>query len=250
MDRDAWRRLTDGEGSEYWSVFSPVDGKRVIFNSTRKNPSAATLFWKTLEAGGKIEELASSDYHLQPQSFTPDGKSLVYQEGSRPDTGFDIWKISLEGDRKPQPLIRTRFNEFHPAVSPDGHWLAYVTDEFGRSNVYVRTLVEEGQPLQVSTNGGIGPLWSPDGRQLYYRSPDGNSMMAVSFQGRPSFQIGKERTLFTGSFREDVMWGRNYDIAPDGRRFLMIQDKKPEPRQIVVVVNWFEELKRLCPTGK
>ena len=250
LERETLGRLTDGAGGEWWAIYSP-DGKRVVFNSTRQGP-AANLYWKSLDESGPIEQLAKSKYHQQPQSFSPDGQLLVFTEGGHPTTGFDIWKLQLDQDRTPQPLIQTRFNEFHPILSPDGRLLAYVTDESGRNEVYLRPYEGPGRTTQISTDGGKEPVWAPDGSELYYRDLSGEKMLTVSIESEPAIRVGKPRLLFKGNFDNGVYWGRNFDIAPDGQRFLMILVKGTQsaPTQFNIILNWFEELKRLVPSGK
>ncbi len=133
--------------------------------------------------------------------------------------------------------------------SPDGQWLAYVSNETGQSHVYVRPYPEPDVKFLVSgEEGGSEPVWSPDGSELFYRS--GNKMMAVSIRTQTTFSASRPQVLFEGSYLVSTIIRGNqyYDISPDGQQFLMI--KRPEAeRQINVVLNWFEELKRLVPTN-
>ena len=157
-----------------------------------------------------------------------------------------------------RPLLASRSGECHPTLAPDGRWLAYVSDDSGSKEVYVRSYPRLDQLLQVSSGGGIEPLWSPDGATLYFRRPgDGGTVLAASFSDQPTLQVGKPRTLFSlrhpdGSprFYFGIAYGRMYDLAPDGRRFLMLE-MVPEPpsTQVNVVLNWADELHRLAPPG-
>jgi serine/threonine-protein kinase len=130
-------------------------------------------------------------------------------------------------------------------VSPGGRWMAYTSDETGRPEVYVRPFpnVSEGK-WQVSREGGVSPVWGPYGRELFYRR--GQEMILVSIETNPRFTQGTSRVLFTGSYLGGP--GRNYDIAPDGKRFVMIEAAPPRD-ELIVVSNWFEELKRLVPAA-
>jgi Tol biopolymer transport system component len=166
-----------------------------------------------------------------------------------PTTGYDIWVLRM-GDRKAQPFLRTPFNESVPRFSPDGHWLAYVSDESGRWEIYVQPYPGPGGKWQISTEGGTEPAWNPNGRELFYRS--GDKMMAVEIATQPSFAVGKPRMLFEGPYQASPATGPNYDVSPDGQRFLMLKPseaREAAPTQINVVLNWFEELKRRVPAG-
>ena len=164
---------------------------------------------------------------------------------------FDIGTFSLEGDRKWQPLLKEKYNQVQPRLSPDGRWLAYVSDESGRYEVYIRPFpdVDKGR-WQVSTSGGNSPLWSRDGKELFYRN--GDAVMAVSVKIDPNLNLETPRVLFNGKYvsfdpqRDEV---DTWDISPDGKRFIMIKDisEAGGPRKINIVVNWFEELKRKVP---
>jgi serine/threonine-protein kinase len=159
----------------------------------------------------------------------------------------------MEGDRKWKLLLGEKYNETQPQISPDGNHMAYVSDESGRNEIYVRPIPEVDKwRKQVSTSGGDTPLWSRDGRELFYRN--GDAVMAVSVKRDPAFSLDVPKILFRGSYvsltsGDDSSW----DISPDGRRFLMMKEPKPAaaagggPRRIQIVLNWFEELKQRVP---
>ena len=130
----------------------------------------------------------------------------------------------MEGDRKPRPFLRSRSNEIHPAISPGGQWLAYASDESGRYEVMLRPYPGPGGMTQISTDGGMEPLWSHDGREIYYRQ--GTKLMSVSFEERGSApEVGRPTLLLEGKFKTAFRYGRMYDLAPDGQRFLMVKKK-------------------------
>jgi Tol biopolymer transport system component len=175
-----------------------------------------------------------------------------------PTTQRDIWVLRM-GDpsagsgqvRKAQPFLRTRFDEAVPRFSPDGRWMAYISDESGRYEIYVQPYPGPGGKWQISTEGGTEPAWNPNGRELFYRS--GNKVMAVDIATQPGFVAGTPRMLFEGRYRSAPFPIANYDVSPDGQRFLMVKPSEQEqavPTQINVVLNWFEELKQKVPTGK
>ena len=148
-----------------------------------------------------------------------------------------------------QPLfLQTRFNEEAPAFSPDGAWIAYASDESGRNEVYVRPYPGPGGKIQVSTDGGEGPLWSGDGKELFYSR--GRAMMTVEVTTDPNLRVGAPSKLFeVPYFLQDFTV--NYDVAPDGQSFLMIKRRGRSGRtqELHIVLNWFEELKAKVPSG-
>jgi serine/threonine-protein kinase len=180
-------------------------------------------------------------------SWSPDGRILAFYD-INPNTVRDIWTMPLDGSAEPTPILVTEFNEHSPMFSPDGDWLAYVSDESGREEVYVRPYPGPGAKHPVSSEGGREPVWSADGQELFYRN--GDKMMVVAVETEPDFNAGRPRVLFEGSYAMGSGGGYNYDVTPDGRRFLMVRRQLgPAPRQINVVLNWAEELKRLVPVN-
>jgi eukaryotic-like serine/threonine-protein kinase len=155
-------------------------------------------------------------------------------------------------DRKQEPFLRTRFTEGAPAFSPDGRWIAYVSNESGRPEIYVQPYPGPGGKRQISTEGGAEPVWNPNGRELFYRS--GNRMMAVDVTSQPTFSAGRPRMLFEGQYFavQFPLTAAAYDVSADGQRFLMVKETESSTAvtQINVVQNWFEELKERVPAGK
>jgi serine/threonine protein kinase/Tol biopolymer transport system component len=226
-------------------VWTP-DGKRIAFLSSEGGP--ANIFWQLADGSGGLEQLTNSEYNDAPLSFSPDGQVLAFQEfGSA--NGFEISLLRLS-DRKPQAFIRLPANGGAPQFSPDGHWLAYVSEESGRYEIYVQPYPGSGGKWRISTDGGSEPVWNRNGRELFYRSED--KVMAVEITTQPSFSAGKPKELFEGRYLRLGGTFPFYDVSPDGLRFLMLKPVQPEaaaPTQINVVLNWTEELKRLVPTG-
>jgi serine/threonine-protein kinase len=165
-----------------------------------------------------------------------------------PKTQRDIWVLSVK-DRKASVFLQTPATEGAPRFSPDGRWIAYVSDESGSPEIYVQPYPGPGGKWQISTSGGIEPLWNPNGRELFYRS--GNQIMAVAVTTAPSFTAAKPVPLFEGDYLSSPFpaTGVTYDTV-DGQRFLMVKEAEQltSVTQINVVVNWFEELRRLVPT--
>ncbi|MGH9390214.1 MAG: hypothetical protein ACRD1Z_11415, partial [Vicinamibacteria bacterium] len=162
----------------------------------------------------------------------------------------DIGLISLDGDRASEILLGSPFLEMEPSLSLDGRFLAYLSDESGEREVYVRPFPQGDGRWQASTGGGDEPSWSPSGREIFYRR--GDAMMAVDVETEPEFRPGRSTPLFEGRFEVDPFShdARNYDVAPDSSGFLMVQPVSAEtlaPLQLEVVLNWFEELKQMVP---
>jgi eukaryotic-like serine/threonine-protein kinase len=246
LSRETLTRFTF-EGNVNLNVAWTPDGKRIAFQSNKEGP--LNLFWQRADGSGGLERLTTSEYNNFPMSWSPDGQLLAFVEVN-PTTGYDIWVLRL-GDRRAQPFLRTPFNESVPRFSPDGRWLAYVSNESGRWEIYVLAYPGPGGKWQISTEGGTEPVWNSNGRELFYRS--GDKMMAVDIATQPSFTASKPRVLFEGRYNPAPGTTPNYDVSPDGQRFLMIKPSEQEaaaPTQINVVLNWFEELKRRVPPGK
>jgi eukaryotic-like serine/threonine-protein kinase len=254
LSRDTLSRFTFEGNVSVDAVWTP-DGKRIAFTSNKEGP--LNIFWQMFDGSGGLERFTTSDYSQFPMSWSPDGQLLAYTE-INPSSQRDIWVLRM-GDSSPssgkvpkaQPFIRTPFDEAVPRFSPDGHWLAYISNESGRYEVYVQSYPGPGGKWQISTEGGTEPVWNPNGRELFYRSGDG--MMAVEITTHPGFAVGKPRMLFEGHYEPAPVPIANYDVSPDGQRFLMlkpVEEVEAPATQINVVLNWFEELKQKVPTGK
>jgi Tol biopolymer transport system component len=245
LSREALTRLTFGGTVNQAPVWSP-DGKRVAFQSNREGP--LNVFSQLADGSGGLERLTSGSSPAA-NSWSSDGQLLAFVDVD-PTTGWDIWVLRLS-DHKAQPFLQTASNESAPTFSPDGHWLAYVSDETGHWEVYVQPYPGPGGKWQISVDGGTEPAWNPNGRELFYRS--GRKMMAAEIVTQLGFTVGKPRVLFESDFLLTPLQFSNYDVSQDGQRFLMLKlDDAGEtaPAQINVVLNWFEELKRLAPTEK
>jgi serine/threonine protein kinase len=240
MARDALSRATSGGTFNGAPVWSP-DGKRLAFNSDRAG-AVLNLFWQPTDGSGTAERLWTSRFSSAPISFSPDGQAIAFTE-TTPETGTDIWVLDLN-NRKARSFLKTQNNETAAQFSPDGHWLAYRSDETGRPEVYVQPYPGPGGKWQVSIDGGYEPVWNPTGRELFYRM--GNRMMAVPVTLQPEFSASKPVVLFEGPWLQAMSSIPNYDVSPDGQRFLMLKaaDEDQGARQIVVVQNWLEELKK------
>ena len=185
-----------------------------------------------------------------PGSWSPDGQLLAFSR-SGPTTGSDIWVLNLKGERKPQPFLQTPANESGGMFSPDGRWLAYESDESARWEVYVQPFPGPGGKVQISTEGGVEPVWARNGRELFYRN--GDKMIVAAVETKPTFAAAKPKLLFERHYEAStppVL--ANYDVSLDGQRFLMIKagEQESSATQLHVVLNWSDELSRLAPAGK
>jgi Tol biopolymer transport system component/DNA-binding winged helix-turn-helix (wHTH) protein len=248
VDVDVWvvdlehgtsSRLTFTPGLDNWPVWSP-DGGRVAHRGVREGRPGIYL----TDTGGasKDELLLETGSHLYPQDWSPDGRFLVYLV-SNPKTGFDLWLVPLAPPRQPIPLAQTEFSERYAQFSPDGRWIAYTSDETGRTELYLQTLPPSGARWQVTTSGGDSPRWRRDGKELFYLAPDGR-LMAMAVSGSSTFQASPPQPLFLATIPSGNP-GPSYDVSADGKRFLMsVPARDAAETPITVVTNWQAGLKR------
>jgi serine/threonine protein kinase/Tol biopolymer transport system component len=240
--RGVTSRFTFDPGPERFPIWSR-DGDRILFSSPRGG-RPPTLYVK-LSSGARDEELLfGSDVNLQPNDWHPDGRLVVYQRLD-PKTQWDLWTVpadpsQADRDRAPMPYLRTPFNERQSRFSPNGKWLAYVSDESGRSEVYVRAFPDGATRYQVSTMGGVEPRWRRDGIELFYASFDG-WLMAVDVRAAGGIEVGIPRPLFKTRFASfGAGEGRPvYVPKEDGQRFLInavVEETASSP--VTVVLNW------------
>jgi len=219
----------------------------VVFGSNRATPNS-NVFWQLADGSGSPEALTTfKEFANNLGSWSPDGQVLAFEEVSSA-TRRDIWVLHLS-DRKPQPFLHTQFNETAPQFSPDGHWLAYASDESGRYEIYVQPFPGPGGKWQISTEGGTEPRWAHNG-EIFYRS--GDKMMVVAPKTQPAFSVDKPKMLFQGQYVPTLATMSNYDVSAEGQRLLMVKSNEQDTSgtQINVVLNWFEELKQKVPVGK
>ena len=231
-------RLTFEPGDEGFPQWTP-DGRRIAFGTR-----IGRMFWKSSDGSGQREEFPAGEFPRFPSSFSPDGKTLAFVEG-HPSTKSDIWLMPLDGDRKPQPFLNTDRDEKAPKFSPDGRWLAYVSDEAGHDEIYIRPIGAEGARKRISTGGGSWPTWNRNGRELFFLR--GDKLAAVALDAEMN-RVGQERVILDAPKFENLQFQADnayYDVMPDGEHFVMLLTPKyPSPTHYNVVVNWFEELKR------
>jgi Tol biopolymer transport system component len=227
-------RLTSGEIDEIAPVWSP-DGARLVFRVDDKGPP--DIAEMVVGSAASERPLLIQPGVQQPEDVSRDGRLLAYLQDAA--TMADIWLLSLEGKPRPRPWLQSPFNERSPRFSPDGHWIAYDSDESGTREVYVALTDGGGEKKRVSPSGGRPPRWGRDGKELFYAAPD-DSIVAVPVTSGASLQAGPGASLFrleTGI--------RNFDVSPGGSRFLVTTplDKSPES-PIRVILNWDATLKK------
>ncbi len=233
------RMTLDGDGVNGYPIWSR-DGKQVIFASNR------TGDWELFSmssSGGQAKQLLKRKGPQQPMSQAPDG-TIIYSERFQGTSG-DLWTLAPDGTTK--PYLVSQAGKFGAQYSPDGKTLAYVSDESGREEVYIRSVANPEDGVAVSTEGGSEPKWSPDGKEIYFRRGDGFYLAGITTA--PALSAGNARKLFD----LPAAYGRGgihpgYDVSADGKRLLVQRlDPRAIPTQINVVLNWFEELNTKVP---
>jgi serine/threonine-protein kinase len=247
LRRQTLQRFTLDPAGISMLAWSP-DGQRLAFGSNRFGIS--NLFWQAADGTGEPERLLESDRIQMPLTFAPDGRLLFSADVAA--HGRDIHALSMDGSHRVERILYGSNTEGEADVSPDGRWIAYESDESGQFEIYVRPYPDAyaGSRWQISSGGGKTPLWSRDGRELFYRD-FGGAMLAASVTLTPTFAPGPVVKLFASANyfgSGSSLSGRTYDLSLDGSRFLMIKQlPTDEAAALVVVLNWFEDLKRLVP---
>jgi eukaryotic-like serine/threonine-protein kinase len=239
--RGVLTRLTSG-ADNHFPVWTP-DGQQITYISRTTDTPGFELVSKAVDGSGREQRLSETRQNLiatTPLSWVPDGSVLAFV-----DRG-DIWLLPMSGKREPRPFFQSAFNENTPAFSPDGHWLAYTSDESGQPEIYVQPFPGPGAKYPISTNGGTEPVWARSGRELFFRNRD--QMMVVQVATQPTFNPSKPRLLFARSFAQSAS-RVNYDVSPDGERFVVVNAGEGEDalNHINVLLNWFEEFKQRVP---
>jgi eukaryotic-like serine/threonine-protein kinase len=242
LTRGTASRLTFNSKDNDMPVWSP-DGSHIAFRSTRDGGS--NLYEKATSGAAIEEVLDKSPRRKLPNDWSHDGRYIVEQMAYDPATKADIWVLPLDGDRKPRPWLQTEFNERWARLSPDGRWLAYVSDETRRDEIYVQSFPMPGGKWQVSNNGGTLPIWSRDGKALFFIGGDRKMMQADIGYGAGkaggSFSTGAPKSLFPVNFPKGSVW---YDVGRDGRFLIPTPVEQTSTLPMNVVVNWTAELKR------
>lgn len=244
--RGTLTRISYDTGEDETPEWSP-DGRTVAWAASRSDLMRG-IFRRPADGSGSEELVWRLDKHAHVRDWSPDGHTLVL-EIQDPVLNNDIWRLSLDGTPTSTVFLQTPFNERNSRLSPNGRWLAYVSDESGRDEIYIQSFPQAGSKLQVSSSGGDQPVWSRNGRSLFFRG--GGVVQEIAFQPGTPGTAGRATALFPDRFENPQAGSHTgYDVFPDGR-FLMIQSHaQPNAREeIVVVVNWIEELKQQVPAA-
>jgi Tol biopolymer transport system component len=221
------------------------DGQSVVFISDRGENRDV---WIKRANGTTPAEVVLDDREVIDEAlYSSSGEWLVYRRG-KVDGGRDILAVRSDPDAAAVPLLTSEFDEVAPALSADGRWLAYVSDRDGQANVYVRPFPGADSETQVSVNGGISPKWARNRPELFYRNSAGQMVVLEVLPGN-DFRTGTEQVLFSATAYRSDFYHAAYDVTADGQQFVMIRisDSGLLEEELVVVENWFEELKRLVP---
>jgi eukaryotic-like serine/threonine-protein kinase len=249
-NRDIWiidparttsTRFSFNEAEDFLPIWSP-DGGNIIFVSDRSG--FGNLFRKATSGATNEEEILKTDERKWPSDWSKDGQYVAFTSSS-PTTRLDLWVLPMFGDRKPISFLQTSFNEDGPRFSPDGHFIAYYSDDSGSYEVYVQPFPASGAKWQISSGGGMQPRWRRDGKELFFMAPN-RKLMAVDVNlGKGTLEAGVPKMLFSTSSLGYVGPRNLYECSSDGQRFLINSLKSDDVSiPVTVVVNWTSDLKR------
>src|SRR5262249_9122203 len=225
-------RFTSGPSDKWWAVWSP-DGRRLAYSRAQQRSSGYDIILRDLEGGTERVLLKDPRWLEVSTSFSPDGRFLVLEQ--RKEQRSDVLALPLEGEPTLRPVAATPAFEALAQVSPNGKYIAYMSDESGRFDIYVTTFPDPGARWQVSQSGGVEPRWSKDGKELFFFDPDNRLMTAEVKTEAGGFEVGAIHSLF-----QSRMMGMafRYDVARDGKRFLVNGGIPQQSAPITLVTNW------------
>jgi serine/threonine-protein kinase len=250
LDRGPVTRLSFG-GEDRRPAWSP-DGRWVAF--VRDTAATSIVVARPADGSGQDRVLARLDRRIQEVSWSRDGRWLLLRTDNGQAGAGDLVGVRTAGDTTPVPLIASPFTELHPALSPDGRWLAYTSNESGVNEVYVRPFpAANGGRWQVSNGGGSEPRWSGDGREIFFLDA-GNRVVAAQVRGAPTFALVGSTPLFSAASYTIDAFHQAYDVSPDGRAFYFLSPlpaarNAPGP-QLVRVDNWLADVRAKLEGGR
>jgi len=256
-ERDSMTRLSFIPGDNRWPVWTP-DGKHIVFRSSSSGRSS--IDWIRADGAGEVQKLLESENDLFPNSFSPDGHRLAFMEGvDQSRYGLSTLPLDLSEPEHPKAgkseVFLSNGNNSYPSFSPDGRWIAYLSNESGSLDIYVRPFPGPGGKWQIST-GGAFPIWSRNGRELFYETPFDNRIMVTEYTAPgDSFLAGKPRPWSDRQIFNTGTAVTNLDLAPDGKRFAVLQrpdaaDESKGSAHVIFLLNFLDELRRRVPAGK
>ncbi|MGE5362031.1 MAG: protein kinase domain-containing protein [Bacteroidales bacterium] len=237
LSRGTLSRMTV-EGSNAYPIWTR-DGRRITYVSSGQG-HPPNVFWVPADGSGLAERLLTSPNRQITETWAPDGRTLLFVELRPSPRSWDILTVSLDGPRQSRAFLETPFVDSTPQISPTGRFVAHGSNETGTTEVFVHSFPDPTIKIQVSNGGGSQAAWRADERELYFRN--GDAMMVAEVSTSPELTVGKPRVLFRGAFAN--IQGKNYDVTPDGQRFLMVRVEEPAPpREIAVALNWMGDLR-------
>ena len=204
---------------------------------------------KRVDGTSEEEVLVTSTGTGVPNDWASSGRYLLYSRNEAIGNSFDLWAFPLFGDRKSFPLVQTPFIETNGVFSPDGRWFAYQSGESGQTQVYVQPFPTTGSKFQISSSGGVNPIWRPDGKELFFLSPD-STMMVAAVDTAGEFQHGVSEALFqvptlASSLASSPASAKHYAVTKDGRKFLVNAiEQRSRIMPLTVIVNWLGAVQR------
>jgi serine/threonine-protein kinase len=247
LQRPVLNRVTS-EGSNAYAIWTP-DQQRLTFTGNPFGP--IDVFWRSTDARGSVEKMISGEYPMLTCWWSPDGSELLVTI-IHPTRAGDI-SVFSKSDNKLRPLLETQYDEYAPALSPDGRWIAYISNESGNSGIYVQSYPDLRRKYFIAESRfDLGsPVWGQDGREIFYLDTKGDAkMMVVSVGSGSELTPTRPRKLFEGHYVGSLEGLQEFDVSADGKRFVMIksmQESVSETRSLRVILNWFEDLKNKVP---
>ena len=254
--RGARTRVTFTGNNRYFPIWTR-DGTRLTFADG--GGTTNRVLSMLADGSGGLEVLMDVGARRFPTSWSPDGRTLAFHSGGNAATkSRQVWLLRRNRDHwTSAPFVESPFEETGAIFSPDGHWVAYVSNKSGQNDIYARPFPGPGGDVTISAGGGGEPVWAPSGRELFYRH-DGKLLAVSISETAASLTVGVPARLFDDPYMPDrsgLPGGvANYDVAPDGRRFVMVEEVRPtnadatQNVQLEIIINWTEELKQRVPT--